>query len=139
MKKMWKRLTAAALLTLCVGMLAGCGGEDRVGVVDLERVRKEAPLVQKYKEKTEEKQKSVTEELQKAQSTMSAEDFQKKQQQSQQELNIFAASMQRQFMSDIQTNLGEIAKEKEVGIVMVKEAVPNGGIDVTDELIAKLQ
>ena len=102
-------------------------------------VRKEAPLVQKYKEKTEEKQKSVTEELQKAQSTMSAEDFQKKQQQSQQELNIFAASMQRQFMSDIQTNLGEIAKEKEVGIVMVKEAVPNGGIDVTDELIAKLQ
>ena len=57
----------------------------------------------------------------------------------QQELNIFAASMQRQFMSDIQTNLGEIAKEKEVGIVMVKEAVPNGGIDVTDELIAKLQ
>ena len=111
MKTMWKRLTAAALLTLCVGMLAGCGGEDRVGVVDLERVRKEAPLVQKYKEKTEEKQKSVTED----------------------------ASMQRQFMSDIQTNLGEIAKEKEVGIVMVKEAVPNGGIDVTDELIAKLQ
>ena len=54
MKTMWKRLTAAALLTLCVGMLAGCGGEDRVGVVDLERVRKEAPLVQKYKEKTEE-------------------------------------------------------------------------------------
>lgn len=53
MKTMWKRLTAAALLTLCVGMLAGCGGEDRVGVVDLERVRKEAPLVQKYKEKTE--------------------------------------------------------------------------------------
>ena len=34
MKTMWKRLTAAALLTLCVGMLAGCGGEDRVGVVD---------------------------------------------------------------------------------------------------------
>ena len=54
-------------------------------------------------------------------------------------MNILAASMQRQFMSDIQTNLGEIAKEKEVGIVMVKEAVPNGGIDVTDELIAKLQ
>ena len=43
---------------------------------------------------------------------MSAEDFQKKQQQSQQELNIFAASMQRQFMSDIQTNLGEIAPPK---------------------------
>lgn len=139
MKNIWKRLTAAALLTMCVGMLAGCGGEDKVGVVDLERVRQEAPLVQKYKEKTEEKKKSVTEELQKAQSTMSAEDFQKKQQQAEQELNIFAASMQRQFMSEIQSNLGEIAKEKEVGIIVVKEVIPNGGIDVTEDLIAKMQ
>lgn len=139
MKKFWKRLTAAALLTMCVGMLAGCGDADKVGVVDLERIRQEAPLVQKYKEKTEEKQKAVTEELQKAKSTMSAEEFQKKQQQSEQELNIFAASMQRQFMSEIQSNLGEIAKQKGVGIVVVKEVVPNGGIDVTDDLIAKLQ
>lgn len=43
---------------------------------------------------------------------MSAEDFQKKQQQAQQELNIFGASMQRQFMSDIQSKLGDIAKDK---------------------------
>ena len=139
MKKIWKRLAAAVLLTACVGALAGCGSEDKVGVVDMERVKKEAPLVQQYKQKTEEKQKAVMGELQQAQSTMSPEDFQKKQQQSQQELNIFAASMQRQFMSDIRGKLGEIAKEKEVGIVVVKEAVPNGGIDVTDDLIAKLQ
>lgn len=139
MKKIWKRLAAAVLLTACVGALAGCGGEDKVGVVDMERVKKEAPLVQQYKQKTEEKQKTVMGELQQAQSTMSPEEFQKKQQQSQQELNIFAASMQRQFMSDIRGKLGEIAKEKEVGIVVVKEAVPNGGIDVTDDLIAKLQ
>ena len=51
MKTMCKRMTAAPLLTLSVGMLPGCGREDRVGVVDLERVRKEEPLVQKYKEK----------------------------------------------------------------------------------------
>ena len=56
-----------------------------------------------------------------------------------QELNIFGASMQRQFMSDIQSKLGDIAKDKNVGIIVVKEAVPSGGIDVTDDLIAKLQ
>lgn len=47
--------------------------------------------------------------------------------------------MQRQFMSDIQSKLGDIAKDKNVGIIVVKEAVPSGGIDVTDDLIAKLQ
>lgn len=95
--------------------------------------------MQQYKQKTEDKQKEVEKELQDAQQSMSAEDFQKKQQQAQQELNIYGASMQRQFMSDIQTKLGDIAKDKNVGIVVMKEAVPQGGIDVTDDLIAKMQ
>ena len=139
MKKVWKRLGIVAAMLALTGMLAGCGGKDNVGVVDMSRVQKEAPLVQQYKQKTEDKQKSIEKELQDAQQNMSAEDFQKKQQQAQQELNIFGASMQRQFMSDIQSKLGDIAKDKNVGIIVVKEAVPSGGIDVTDDLIAKLK
>lgn len=139
MKKVWKRLGIVAAMLALTGMLAGCGGKDNVGVVDMSRVQKEAPLVQQYKQKTEDKQKSIEKELQDAQQSMSAEDFQKKQQQAQQELNIFGASMQRQFMSDIQSKLGDIAKDKNVGIIVAKEAVPSGGIDVTDDLIAKLQ
>lgn len=139
MKKVWKRLGIVAAMLALTGILAGCGGKDNVGVVDMSRVQKEAPLVQQYKQKTEDKQKSIEKELQDAQQSMSAEDFQKKQQQAQQELNIFGASMQRQFMSDIQSKLGDIAKDKNVGIIVVKEAVPSGGIDVTDDLIAKLQ
>lgn len=139
MKKVWKRLGIVAAMLALTGMLAGCGGKDNVGVVDMSRVQKEAPLVQQYKQKTEDKQKSIEKELQDAQQSMSAEDFQKKQQQAQQELNIFGASMKRQFMSDIQSKLGDIAKDKNVGIIVVKEAVPSGGIDVTDDLIAKLQ
>ena len=139
MKKVWKRLGIVAAMLALTGMLAGCGGKDNVGVVDMSRVQKEAPLVQQYKQKTEDKQKSIEKELQDAQQNMSAEDFQKKQQQAQQELNIFGASRQRQFMSDIQSKLGDIAKDKNVGIIVVKEAVPSGGIDVTDDLIAKLQ
>lgn len=139
MKKVWKRLEIVAAMLALTGMLAGCGGKDNVGVVDMSRVQKEAPLVQQYKQKTEDKQKSIEKELQDAKQNMSAEDFQKKQQQAQQELNIFGASMQRQFMSDIQSKLGDIAKDKNVGIIVVKEAVPSGGIDVTDDLIAKLQ
>ena len=139
MKKVWKRLGIVAAMLALTGMLAGCGGKDNVGVVDMSRVQKKAPLVQQYKQKTEDKQKSIEKELQDAQQSMSAEDFQKKQQQAQQELNIFGASMQRQFMSDIQSKLGDIAKDKNVGIIVVKEAVPSGGIDVTDDLIAKLQ
>lgn len=139
MKTMCKRMAAIAAVMVFTGLLAGCGSEDKIGTVDMTRVQQEAPLVQQYKQKTEDKQKAVEEELKQAQASMSPEDFQKKQAQAQQELNIFGASMQRQFMSDIQSKLGDIAKEKKVGIVVVKEAVPQGGIDVTDDLIAKLQ
>ena len=139
MKKVWKRLGIVAAMLALTGMLAGCGGKDNVGVVDMSRVQKEAPLVQQYKQKTEDKQKSIEKELQDAKQNMSAEDFQQNQQQAQQELNIFGASMQSKFMSDIQSKLGDIAKDINVGIIVVKEAVPSGGIDVTDDLIAKLQ
>ena len=84
MKKVWKRLGIVAAMLALTGMLAGCGGKDNVGVVDMSRVQKEAPLVQQYKQKTEDKQKSIEKELQDAQQNMSAEDFQKKQQQAQQ-------------------------------------------------------
>lgn len=139
MNKVWKRVLTVASVMALAGMLSGCGSDDKIGTVDLERVQQEAPLMQQYKQKTEDKQKAVEEELKQAQATMSPEDFQKKQAQAQQELNIFGASMQRQFMSDIQSKLGEIAKEKKVGIVVVKEAVPQGGVDMTDDLIKKMQ
>lgn len=139
MKRIGKRLSAVLCMIVAAGVLSGCGGEDKVGYVDMQRVQKEAPVMQQYQQKVEEKNKSLDQELEQAQQTMSAEDFQKKQQQAQQEQQIFQASMERQFMSDVQGKLGDIAKEKEVGIIVYKEAVHNGGIDVTDELIAKLQ
>ena len=138
MKRIGKRLAAALCMIAAVGVLSGCGSEDKVGYVDMNRVQKEAPAVQQYQQKIEEKSKSLDAELQQAQQSMSAEDFQKKQQ-ALQERQIFAASMQRQFMTDIQSKLGDIAKDKNVGIIVYKEVVPNGGVDVTDDLIAKLQ
>lgn len=134
-----KRLTVAALVLVVAGMLAGCGGEDKMGTVDLARVQKEAPQAQKLDQQMTEKRESITKELDEAKKTMSDEEFQKKQAQSMQEFNIYGASMQRQFLSDVQGKLGDIAKDKKLGIVVMKDYVHQGGVDVTDELIQKMQ
>ena len=139
MKRLGKRFAAVVCMILAIGALSGCGSEDKVGYVDMARVQKEAPMVQQYQKKMEDKDKALNDELQKDKQSMSAEDFQKKQQQAQQERQIYAASMQQQFLSEIQTKLADIAKDKNVGIVVYKEVVPSGGIDVTDDLIAELQ
>lgn len=139
MKRIGKRLATILCMVVAAGILSGCGGEDRVGYVDMTRVQKEAPLAQQYEQKIKDKGQALDQELKEAQQTMSAEDFQKKQQQAMQEQRIFASSMQRQLVSEMQSKMGEIAKEKEVGIILDKQAVPNGGIDLTDDVIAKLQ
>lgn len=70
---------------------------------------------------------------------MSEEDFRKEQQKQGQELEIYSAGIQRQFKADVDGKLAEIAKKKDVSIIVDQRAVPKGGIDVTDELIAELQ
>ena len=139
MKGAKKKLTALILTVLTAGILAGCGSADKVGVVDTHRVQKEAPLAKQYVEKHEQKVQEINKKLAEEKLSMSDEDFQKEQQKQKQELDIYSAGLQRQFKSDLDQKLAEIAKDKEVGIIVDKRAVPNGGIDVTDEVIAKLQ
>lgn len=139
MKGAKKKLTALILTVLTAGILAGCGSADKVGVVDTQRVQKEAPQAKQYVEKHEQKIQELNQKLAQEEGTMSEEDFQKEQQKLKQELDIYSAGLQRQFKANVDQKLAEIAKDKDVGIIVDKEYVPNGGIDVTDEVIAKLQ
>ena len=102
-------------------------------------MQKEAPQAKQYVEKHEQKIQELNQKLAQEEGTMSEEDFQKEQKKLKQELDIYSAGLQRQFKADLDQKLAEIAKDKEVGIIVDKEYVPNGGIDVTDEVIAKLQ
>lgn len=139
MKSITKKLTAFVATVALAGALTGCGSADKVGVVDVQRVQKEAPLAKKYVEKHDQKMKEVQDKLNQEKNSMSAEDFQKEQQKQQQEFKIYEASLQRQFKSDMDAKLADIAKKKDVGIIVIKQVVPGGGIDVTDDLIAELQ
>ena len=51
---------------------------------------------------------------------------------------IFIQSKQKQIESMIQSQCSSIAKEKNLGIVMNKMAVPSGAVDITDEVLAKM-
>ena len=41
--------------------------------------------------------------------------------------------------TEIKTNLEKIAKEKNLSVIIKKNVTVQGGVDVTDEMIAKLQ
>ncbi|CUQ29863.1 Outer membrane protein [Bacteroides xylanisolvens] len=64
--------------------------------------------------------------------------MQKKVQSAQQERMIFIQSKQKQIQSMVESQAAQIAKEKGIGIVMHKRAVPGGAVDITDEVMAKI-
>ena len=51
---------------------------------------------------------------------------------------IFIQSKQKQIQSLVESQAAIIAKEKNIGIVMHKRAVPAGAVDITDEVQAKI-
>lgn len=143
-----KRITAALMSVLCVAALfAGCG-KVNVGYVDQNRIQSEAPQI---KASVEEMQAKMTEVQQEAEqkfqeasaSGASEEDMQKLQQQ----MQMKAAGVQQQYAIQIKAKvdaaMDDIVKAKKLDTVVNSNGkdgvVVSGGVDITEDVIQKLQ
>ena len=124
----WKKLACVGLIA-CAAVFSGCGNSSKVAVVDYQKIENESPKVKDI-------QKQITDK--EAQSGLSDEEMQKKVQAAQQESMIFVQSKQKELESLIQAQCGAIAKEKNIGIVMYQRAVPVGAVDITDEVLKRM-
>ncbi len=84
------------------------------------------------------KNKEISERLANQEGTLSPDEMKKKVADAQQERAIFVQSKQRQMQSIVESQCAAIAREKNVGIVMQKMAVPAGAVDITDEVLARI-
>ena len=129
----------------CIGMIAfaavitGCGSEHKVAVVDYQKLEDQSPKIKAIQQEITDKDKEISNRLaEDSKKGLSDEEMQKKVQSAQQERMIFIQSKQKQIESMIQSQTGIIAKEKNIGIVMNKMSVPAGAVDITDEVLAKI-
>ena len=143
-----KRITAALMSVLCAAALfAGCG-KVNVGYVDQNRIQNEAPQIkasiEEMQGKMTEVQKEAEQKLQEASSSgASDEDMQKLQQQ----MQMKAAGVQQQYAIQIKAKvdaaMDDIVKAKKLDTVVNSNGkdgvVVSGGVDITDDVIQKLQ
>ena len=143
-----KRIIAAAMSVLCAAaLLAGCG-KVNVGYVDQNRIQNEAPQIKASMEEMQSKMAEVQQEAeQKFQeagaSGASEEDMQKLQQQ----MQMKAAGVQQQYAIQIKAKvdaaMDDIVKEKKLDTVVNSNGkdgvVVSGGVDITEDVIQKLQ
>jgi outer membrane protein len=120
-------------------LVAGCGSEPQFGVLDGQRVMTESPKIQAIQQELTTKGEALQEQLRKDQKTMSAAQFAKKQKETMQEFMVIKKGLETQLEATMETATSEVAAEKKLNLILYKQGVAQGGIDVTDDVIKKLQ
>lgn len=140
---MRKVIIILSVLT-CV-FAAGCG-QTKVAYINGERVTKEAPQIKATMDEGNAKMQEVQQELVKKleeNPNMSQEDAEKAQMEAQRKAMGYSQQYMTQVQQKLNVALAEISKEKDIDVVMengnYQKSVFMGGIDVTDEVIKKLQ
>ena len=145
------KLTKKSRALLLIGVAAmlvmsGCG-KAKIGYIDGDRIMKEAPQIQSLVEegnaKIQRAQEDAEKDLAEKKGTMSDEDFQKAQADARRKVAGLNQSYSVQLKQKLDAALADIAKEKKLDAVVDNQAqqkvVIEGGIDVTDDAINKLQ
>ena len=135
----WSVLLLVMLFS--VVLLAGCGAEkpSTIGIVDMQKIMTENPKIKQMQEQLNTKAQELTANLEKQRATLKPEEFQQKEQLAYAEFMKLKQEFEAQIETQTKKVLEEVAKEKKLGAVIYKNGMAWGGIDVTDEVLKKLQ
>lgn len=138
-KKRWSLVVIS--LMLATFLLAGCSAEkpSTIGIVDMQKVMTENGKIKEMQEQLNKKAQEITAQLEKEKATLKPEEFQQKEQLAYAEFMKLKQEFEGKIQLQIQKILEEIAKEKKLGAVIYKNGMAWGGIDITDEVLKKLQ
>lgn len=136
--KTLRYLLAISMVIMAV-VVSGCGQNKNVGVIDVEKVVTESPKIKVMNEELMAKHKEIEEKLNTDKTTLSEADFNNAKQAAETEFTDLRKDLSAKMETEIKTNLEKIAKEKNLSVIIKKNVTVQGGVDVTDEMIAKLQ
>ena len=138
---------AAAAVLLSASMFAAGCGQVHIGTMDRERVHTEAPQIKAVIAEANEKLMEAQQEAQakfEANPNMTPEEAQQLQMETQRKMAGLNQMYMIQYEQKLNVAVQDIAKEKELDIVLDagSEKAPTvftGGVDITDDVIGKLQ
>ena len=122
-------------------LLSGCAAEkpSTIGIVDMQKVMTENPKIKQMQDQLNAKAKELTENLEKERATLKPEEFQQKEQAAYAEFMKMKQEFEAQIETQTKKVLEEVAKEKKLGAVIYKNGMAWGGVDVTEDVLKKLQ
>lgn len=127
-------MIAAAMFTF------GCGGRNAdFGTVDMTKIEAEAPIVKTTQEDVTKKMTDLKTQMDKDLEGKSGNDAKKVAEDYGAKAKLIQSEAQNKLKSSLDTALNQVAKDKKLGAILDKRAVPQGGTDVTADVIAKMK
>lgn len=135
-----KKQIIAGLLAATALLSFGCSGRNaEFGVVDMHAVESKAAVVKTVQEEVTTKGKVLQDEMNTALEGKTGDERKKVLEDYTSRMNVIRSEAQNKLKASLDTALNEVAKEKGLGAVLIKDAVPQGGVDVTEDVIAKMK
>ena len=125
---------------LVVGVLlvaTGCG--PRIGVVDSKRIINESVLGLSYQKQLDDREKAMVADLRLLTGQLSKEDLQGRRQTYLKELAALRRDLEEQLNERVHAAVADEARRRRLRVVLVKQAIRFGGIDITDVVLARLK
>ena len=127
-------LIAASMLTF------GCSGRNaEFGTVDMRKIESEAVFVKTTQSEVAKRMEELQVEMEKALEGKSTEEQQKVMSDYSAKAQLLQSEAQNKLKSSLDNALHQVAKEKGLGAILYKDAVPQGGTDVTQAVIDKMK
>ena len=127
-------LIAASMLTF------GCSGRNaEFGTVDMRKIESEAVFVKTTQSEVAKRMEELQVEMEKALEGKSTEEQQKVMSEYSAKAQLLQSEAQNKLKSSLDNALHQVAKEKGLGAILHKDAVPQGGTDVTQAVIDKMK
>lgn len=113
MNKNAKRVLAGLTMMVSVGLIAGCGTNEQIGYIDMQKIQTESQKGQDTQAKLQAKISEINARLAQEQSSgQDANTMMQNQQKAQQEFQTYQQAMIKDFESAVDTNAQAVAKEK---------------------------
>lgn len=141
MQKRVRLLMLAVFMIAAAALLGGCSGSGQtaVGVLDVNKVMSDSPKVKQFQDQLNVRGKELSDQLEKDKASISAEEYQKRQEAAYAEFLKTKQDLEGQIDSTIKQALEQVAQEKKMGVVLYKNGVAQGGTDITDDVLKKMQ
>ncbi len=112
--------------------------EIKVGIVNQERIWTQSSKAQQYQKELNSRVEDIQKKYQQELEDLNEDERVTKHQEMYQEVNNLREDLQKKFKDQIKEVVKKIADEKDLDIVLVKEDVQYGGVDITEEVINRL-